>query len=397
MDYKEKYLYYKQKYLSLKYGQMGGGKKLCIIFNNKYNMKERDRFPKVYFLNFLSKRLEENGYEIILLKEDYPNEIKKIMETKKIDLILNFEDYYIRFSRHFHSNLNMKDVYQFYLELEKKGVKIYPPPKFHIYTNSKSYALELYKNNELVLPHSKVFKLKKDKKEWTKIYNHCKKLKQLCDFTVIKVSFSADMIDIFYVRNDKTKTINKFIEFEEFDKIKELYNSYIEKDELDLVIIVQPYNKIVSQRDNEYRMWYINDKFVDYFCFGPERNSKGELVRLIENQKYNQNNQIHKNIKFMGDKLYEFIKQKIRKHMKDNNFKIIALRLDMSYAIDELFLDKYTVTIDNKKYRFYCNELENIDGTFYINIPITDTTNNKKFDTRFFQNTLTNAIINYLE
>ena len=62
-----------------------------------------------------------------------------------------------------------------------------------------------------------------------------------------------------------------------------------------------------------------------------------------------------KNIKFMGDKLYEFIKQKIRKHMNDNNFKIIALRLDMSYAVDELFLDKYTVTIDNKKYRFYCN------------------------------------------
>jgi hypothetical protein len=75
--------------------------------------------------------------------------------------------------------------------------------------------------------------------------------------------------------------------------------------------------------------------------------------------------------------------------MNDNNFKIIALRLDMSYAIDDLFLDKYTITIDNKKYRFYCNELENIDGTFYINIPITDTTNNKKFDTRFFQNTLT--------
>ena len=91
--------------------------------------------------------------------------------------------------------------------------------------------------------------------------------------------------------------------------------------------------------------------------------------------------------------------------MNDNNFKIIALRLDMSYAFDDLFLDKYNVTIDNKKYRFYCNELENIDGTFYINIPITDTTNNKKFDTtnnkkfntKFFQNTLTNAIINYLD
>ena len=28
MDYKEKYIFYKQKYLLLKYGQTGGGKKL---------------------------------------------------------------------------------------------------------------------------------------------------------------------------------------------------------------------------------------------------------------------------------------------------------------------------------------------------------------------------------
>ena len=51
MDYKEKYLYYKQKYLSLKYGQIGGGKKLCIIFNNKYNMKETCCVNQVFLLS----------------------------------------------------------------------------------------------------------------------------------------------------------------------------------------------------------------------------------------------------------------------------------------------------------------------------------------------------------
>ena len=40
---------------------------------------------------------------------------------------------------------------------EKKGIKIYPPPKFHIYTNSKSYALELYKNNELIYFNAKPY------------------------------------------------------------------------------------------------------------------------------------------------------------------------------------------------------------------------------------------------
>ena len=394
MDYKNKYIYYKQKYLLLKHNQIGGSKKLCIIFNNKYNLRERDKFPKVYFLSLLKRKLEENNYDIILLKEDYPNEIRKIMKERKIDLILNFEDYYIRFSRQFHSNMNLKEVYNFYLDLEDQGIKIYPPAKFHIYTNSKSYALELYKKNEFILPNSKVFKLNGKESEWEKIYNYCKKLKSICNFSVIKVSFSADMIDIFYIRNNKNESIDNFIEFEDFNNIKDLYNSYIKKDELELIIIVQPYNKIVSERENEYRMWYIDDKFVNYFCFGPKRDSKGELIKLIENIKYNENNEIHNNLKLLGDKLYNFLKNKIRKHMKNKNFKIIALRLDMSYSVDKIFIDKYSKNINNQKYRFYCNEIENIDGTFYINIPILDTTNNQKYDTRYFQNTLTTSIIN---
>jgi len=361
-------------------------KKLCVIFYNKYNLREKDYFPKVYFLNLLTRKLEEHNYRIILLKSDYPNEIKKIKE--KIHLLLNFEDYYIRFSREFHSNMNLKQVYKFFVDLEKSGTKIYPPPKFHIYTNSKKYALQIYKKKEFVLPHSKTFLLKKTKL-WEPIIKYCKKLNKLCDFIVIKVSFSADMIDIFYIRNNKSKTIrNKFIEYEEFNKVIQLYNSYIDKDELDLVIIIQPYNIIVSNRLTEYRLWFLDGEFVNYFCHGPIK--ENDKIRLLDNVKYNPQNKIHFELVSLANKLYKFIVS------KNKNVKILALRLDMSYAIDDIFIDKYSKIINNQKYRFYCNEMENIDGTFYINIPILNTITNKKEDTSFFQNKLVKILIDNL-
>ena len=116
--------------------------KICIIQYNKYNLQIRDRFPRIFFLNLLTKKLEQKGYTVILLKSDYPKMINEILEKyNKIELLLNFEDYYIRFSREFHSELNLQDVYQFYKVLEKTGTKIYPPPDFHIYTNSKMCTL----------------------------------------------------------------------------------------------------------------------------------------------------------------------------------------------------------------------------------------------------------------
>ena len=39
----------------------------------------------VYFLNLLTRKLEEHNYKVILLKSDYPNEIKKIKLIKKVN------------------------------------------------------------------------------------------------------------------------------------------------------------------------------------------------------------------------------------------------------------------------------------------------------------------------
>ena len=385
--------------------------RLCIIQYNKYNLQERDKYPRIFFYKQLKRKLEEKGYKVILFKSDYPKEINDILNKQKIDLIINFEDYYIRYSRHFHSNLNLADAYKFYEILEEKNIKIYPPPRFHIYTNSKEYALELYKHTEFVLPHSKTFLLKYDdnndnndnKNEKRKIEEHIDISSKICDYTLIKVSYSADMVDIFFIKNNNKSNIklplaitNNVININELDKVFKLYDKYLKYDKRDLVIIIQPYNSIVANRETEYRMWYLNSKFVGYFCFGIVKNEEGKVVKLIYNVKYDNSNKIHKYLLDLAEKIYNFINNEVKKILNKPDFKLLALRIDMSYATDEIFQDEYSVILDGKKYRFYCTELENLDGTFYLNLPILDPKTHKKYEALEFQNNLVNILVNNL-
>ena len=406
-------------------------RKVCVIQYNKYNLQDRDKFPKIFFKKLLITKLKNNGYEVILLNTDYPKQINDIIESgKKINLLLNFEDYYIRFSRHFHSNLNMKDVYYFYQLLEQSGTVIYPPPAFHLYTNSKTYAIELYKRSEYILPHSKQFLLQatnatttniatttttntattnKDgvKETWSSIKKHLKAIRDISPYSIIKVGYSADMADIYFIANtnssytktdtDTDTSINinpkMIVQLKDVDKLKKIYDEYLKQDKMDLIVIVQPYNEIVADRHKEYRLWYVDDKFIGHFCFGIIKNKEGKIIELLNNQKYDSTNEIHYNILKLANKLYMFILNEIRTYLKNPSFKIIALRLDMSYAVNPQLQDRESVILaDNKKYRFYCNELENIDGTYYLNLPVYNNKTHKKEDSRNFQYNLINTI-----
>jgi hypothetical protein len=382
-------------------------KKVCIIQYNKYNLQDRDKFPKIFFKKLLIKKLEDNGFDVILLNTDYPKQINDIIESgKKIDLLLNFEDYYIRFSRHFHSNLNMKDVYYFYQLLEQSGTVIYPPPAFHLYTNSKTYAIELYKHSEYILPHSKQFLLPSNNDEgqggiWSSIKKHLKAIRDVSPYSIIKVGYSADMADIYFIANTENAFLDinpkMIVQLKDVDKLKKIYDEYLNYDKMDLIVIVQPYNEIVADRHKEYRLWYVDDKFIGHFCFGIIKNKEGKIIELLNNQKYDSTNEIHYNILQLANKLYKFILNEIRTYLKNPSFKLIALRLDMSYAVNPQLQDKHSVILsNNKKYRFYCNELENIDGTYYLNLPVYNNKTHKKEDSRNFQYNLINTITNNL-
>ena len=87
------------------------------------------------------------------------------------------------------------------------------------------------------------------------------------------------------------------------------------------------------------------------------------LTSLAKNSK----NEIHFQLKKLTDKLYQTILKNVRAILNDDEFVPVAMRFDMSYATDAMFIDKYAVEINQKgqkgKVRFYCNEVENMDPT----------------------------------
>jgi hypothetical protein len=338
---------------------------------------------------------DEQGVEESILtplsREKMENENDK---KQQIDLLLNFEDLFIDKSvPRFFSGMNLDQAFTFYKNLESKGTVMYPPAEFIYYTNSKTYSVDLHSPEyaEFVLPKSKAFLFPYEdngalNQTWREMMAYFKHVQDETDYIVVKSGFSADMNDVYLVITQKAESEQQFpkdIErafpkdkrFVLNDNISELRDfifDFIRENNVDLVIIAEPYNKIVSQRKNEYRMWYLGGKFVDYFCFGIERDEQGK-IKLIDNQAYNSKNEIHSHLKTLTDRLYNVILQKIRSLLKNDDFVPVAMRFDMSYAVDPVFLDKHAVVIKQKgNLRFYCNEIENIDGTFYTNIPVVD-------------------------
>ena len=314
----------------------------------------------------------------------------------KVDLLLNFEDLFIDKSvPRFFSGMNISNAYAFYKKMQSEGTVIYPPPDFSYYTNSKTYSVDLHnapENEEFVLPHSKTFlfsysgnpSINQTRKEMLAYF---KDVQEKTDYVIVKNGFSADMTDVYLVITQKAasekelpKEIEKafpqdkrFVMNENVSDLMEIYSDFIRENNVDLVVIAEPYNKIVSNRKNEYRMWYLGGKFVDYFCFGIERDDKNK-IKMIDNIVYNSKNEIHFQLKKLTDKLYQVVLKNVRSLLKDDDFVPVAMRFDMSYATDAMFIDKHAVEINQKgqkgKVRFYCNEVENMDGTFYTNIPV---------------------------
>ena len=346
-----------------------------------------------------SKSEHSERGEIEEIKETTPPqievEIKETREKLKVDLLLNFEDLFIDKSvPRFFSGMNIANAYAFYKKMQSNGTVIYPPPEFSYYTNSKTYSVDLHapENEEFVLPQSKTFlfsysgnpSINQTRKEMLAYF---KIVQEKTDYIVVKNGFSADMTDVYLVMTQKAasekelpKEIEKafpqdkcFVINENVTDLIDIYTDFIRENNVDLVVIAEPYNKIVSNRKNEYRMWYLGGKFVDYFCFGIERDDKNK-IKMIDNLVYNSKNEIHFQLKKLADKLYQVVLKNIRVILNDDEFVPVAMRFDMSYATDAMFIDKYAVEINQKgqkgKVRFYCNEVENMDGTFYTNISV---------------------------
>ena len=148
--------------------------------------------------------------------------------------------------------------------------------------------------------------------------------------------------------------------------------------------IIQGFNEIVTKRQNEIRVFFHNG-VAKYTSTGTKLPNS-----CIADHKMNP---LHNEMVIFAKKLFKDYMPYI---WKEKRYPII-FRIDVSYAVDSSFIDKYAVKIDgfNTPVRIYANELE-IDPTsyFYNNFSCTS---DSSFNSQKIQENMGKYINKYIK
>ena len=290
--------------------------------------------------------------------------------------------------------LNNKTIYEMKQYLNSlKNIFIYPPVEIIDTFGSKKYNLTL--NNQLPeaqLPYTEVLKYpnyipyKDDNMILTYLFKISNKLLQKFEKIVIKKGYSYEGKQVITITKNDIDTFNNFrykanrLNFKNFWGIKQ-DSKNIDKN-IDRYYIIQGYNKIITNRKNEYRVFFYNGE-PKYIAHGDSLanyciiNNDSELVNKI--------------ILFAKDVFTKYIKI----IWKLDRLPIL-FRIDVSFAVDPLFQDKHTIKIDNFKdpIRLYVNEME-IDPTSFFYNKFT-CKNNDKFSSEEMQIEMAKYLTEYI-
>jgi hypothetical protein len=414
-------------------------KKYIIIIGEEYWFDVKGEYEwkgKKYTKNYraathLLDTLKNNNskYEYIILNGPtaFVENVNSIGKDK-VKAIFFFHDV---FSDSILNKMNIMEMKRFLLNLQNNyDIYLYPGIEKTMLFGSKEYYKTLIKNMPYsVLPDSKVYTFKdyqgyKDEKIITsKLYNTAKYLLDKYPKVVIKKGFSyegkqvkvidKDLIFDFYDFRDIARRLNT----KHFWNIK---SSAIDMDiGIDRHYIIQPYNEIVVDKLNEFRVFFYNGhaKYItwqtdfDNLCVNDIENIDDNIT-LSNDKKYVYNvydadgNQIdderitkefNKNLlievlrfskKVYNDFLPFFWKKKGHP---------ILFRTDISYAIDPIFMDNFSVNIEgmDSKVRFYVNELEIDPTNFFYNNTVCK--KNEKITSKYLEILYGELINNYIK
>ena len=341
--------------------------KYIIILGEEYWFEQQSN-PKLfveasYLLERLKKR-RDRRFEYIILSNPHQllNTISKIGNENIRGLFL-FQDVLSD------ANLNGFTIFEmkkYLYNLKNNGIYIYPPIEIINTFASKKYSKTLSDQLEYAqLPHTVVLRFKKykpfvdDKKITQKIYDTVTKLWNTFEKVVVKKGYSYEAKQV------KILSKNKVLDFKEFkhtirtlnykDFWGEKVNAInIDKD-IDRYYIIQGYNKIVRKRKNEYRVFFHNGR-CKYIAHGDR--IPNYCMKHIETE-------LVKHIIHFAKKLFiDYIKI----IWKENRLPIL-FRVDVTYATDPEFQDRYSIKVDgfDNMIRLYANEMEIYTTIFYYN------------------------------
>lgn len=400
-------------------------KKYIIILAEEYWHTVETTKHKFIEAKYLLNEIKNNTkYEIVILKT--PAELlSKISNigNHKIKAIFIFQDILSD------SFLNKKPIVEIrnimYNLKDKHNVNIYPGIDMTDTFASKRYYLDLInKMPYSVLPGSQVYKIKYKRGEDYTIKNNLYKLSKdmlkKFDKIVIKkgYSYSGIQVRIFNkeLLNDKNKFFKKLEQLDYKYSFNRTTNAKIWERYITRYYILQGFNKVIQNKKNEYRVFFFGGK-AKYIAWGDDIPNLCTSDFDTDNNKsyssddsnvdddYEVLNKDNNSIKKLNNLNPALVKEILRfaKRVYNDYLKIfwkndliehpIIFRVDVSYAINEEFIDEHSINISgfDNKVRLYVNELE-IDPTnyFYNNMICK---NEREINNKYVQ-TLTAKLIN---
>ena len=364
---------------------------VLLILTHRYSFASHLPFTKKYNELILKTGLKviyvNNPQDIMPNINKYKNELYgiAIYEQRIYDTYL------------YDNNLHIIDVFNLLQDLKKQGVKIFPDLDDQYFYDTKKYYKKMqHHHKELNMPNSKAIVFKKFNPDDYQLYidKVFKKVYRLFKKGIFKIiikkGFTYEQLGVVLlelndndnmeeIKNKLIKKLDRLEYIEDWKTNKMIPITELERG-IDRVIIVQPYNEIVADRTKEYRCFFINGEFVNFFAFGAKWTKEG-FIRY-PNKCYEIDNKIHEHVFQMAKKTFDnFI-------MKYAKTKPPIIRIDISY-MEKDYDD--AIMIDNKYYRFYVNEIE-IQPTFYVNLPLI--CKGVNMSTIKYQDKLAHALVN---
>ncbi len=229
------------------------------------------------------------------------------------------------------------------LSIIEKTVPIYPPVFLQNLVVSKTYLTVIPNKTKLFMPHTKTFMYYKTTVSEL-IDAACRYFKRKdMRGIVVKFGYSGDCEHVFRysieLGMDKADKEDLMTRMEEYSQ--QCGRPYL--------IIVQPFNPIISNRLNEYRCLFTGGVMSPVAAFGFRTCPEHDRV-FIPSIELDPENIEHAEIIAIAKYGYAQFSKYI-------GFKPPVLRVDVSWVID------------NGVKRYYINEFEGLSGTYYFNIP----------------------------
>ncbi len=366
--------------------------KHIIILGEEYWFKKTNYEEATYLLEELNKYNNKKYIYTILQSPAQLIDSIKTIDIKNIKALFLFHDVITN------SNLNKKTILEminFLKELYKNNIYIYPQVDIIDNFGGKKYYNTLVNKLRFAsLPHSRVLifskyvPFKDEKIIKTKLWKNINDMWKISDNIVLKKGYSYESKQVITLNKNNIKDFYNFA-----DKIRKLNlrhlfgsfsNSIYMDNGIDRYYILQPYNKIVVNRNNEYRVFFIDGE-IKYISKGlriPNTCILDEIKKPLE----------YEIIKF-AKKLYK----KYIPLIWNEKQNPILFRIDVSYAVDDIFQDKYSVNIKgfDKPIRIYCNELEIDPTSYFYNSFLCNTDNN--FNTKKLQIYMAKTINKFID